>query len=364
MALLDPHKTMMAAINKHQPDWSGHDRQNTMGGSESAACARRFVYAKEGVPEDAGYVQDPGAFERGHALEDWWTGRQAQGLAIERANGEHDIELLYTGANQRTLVRGPQSATPDGLWVSKSGDIVIEDPETKTLVACHEVYCEVKSKDPRTFERQTGPEFAHIQQCIQGMDLMQATTEHSPQYAVITYINASFVSQQRRYVVKYDADRAAALVNRAQWLLYNASLNDLPDPEGRMYGGGYCEYCPWAERCETHDNAALPSGEKPISDEDMAKIAELSDKRIRITRRMQHLENLKSENTEELKVALTKAGSSKVRGEWGSTYMAFNKGRSDIDTAAMEADGIDPKKYMKSGKPFTTITVRGAKVAD
>lgn len=367
MSILNPQKTMMTAINHYQPDWSGHDRQNTMGASESATCARKFVYAKEGVPEDASYVPDPGAFERGHAIEDWWVGRQVQGLALERKAGDHDIELLFTGTDQKTLVRGAQSATPDGLYYSEAGNIVLTDPKTKMLVGMREVYCEIKSKDPRPYERLTEPEFAHVQQCIQGMDLMRKLTEYQPDYALLTYINCSFVSQQMTFVIPFDQDRADALRARGDYLMYEGDLNNLPDPEGRMYGGQYCEYCPWADRCLAHD-AGIPLTALTVGEEAAAEIAELARKRHAASRRVIHHENVFKSLGGQLEVALTKAQVPGLKGDWGSVAMRSIKGRSTTDNEALQealvAAGLSLSQFSKTGEPYKTITVRMKKGAD
>src|SRR5262245_59853992 len=124
------------AVAEGRKTWGGHDRGTTIGASEIGTCIRRTWYRKRGTAIDDGYIDNRGAAERGHAIEDWIV------LKVQDAI-RHDPKfaewvLMYAGIEQITLVDPPQSATPDGLLVHKQTG--------------HTVYLEIKSQDPRLYD--------------------------------------------------------------------------------------------------------------------------------------------------------------------------------------------------------------------
>src|SRR5690606_30579618 len=97
-------------------DGALHDRSQTVGGSENHTCIRRLWFAKRGTAPDPGYRDNWGFFQRGHTVEDWLVGLITDALP-------EGYRLLYTGKDQRTLVSGRLSATPDGLLVTGDAGI-------------------------------------------------------------------------------------------------------------------------------------------------------------------------------------------------------------------------------------------------
>ena len=203
---LDPKAMLLSNISRKSESktWGGHDRSMTVGASEVGQCQRKLVYDKHNIHPDTGFVQDYGAAERGNAMEDWVV----EGLQHSLPD---DIQLLWaTDEGQQTLVDklAYQSATPDGLFVSKDLFPLNVDG-TDVLTNC--VYNEIKSIDPRPYDFLKEPKHVHALQCQQGMDLVRRLTEYEPTHAVITYVNASFYSQIKTFIIPFDQKIADGL---------------------------------------------------------------------------------------------------------------------------------------------------------
>lgn len=335
-----------AGLAAHGKDnnWSGHDRGTTVGASEIGGCARRVFYDKHGTPRDPDFVQDWGAAERGHAIEDWYVQRLRRGLSETQG---HDVILKYAGDNQKTIVDGAQSATPDGI-------LAATDP-------VDDVYLEIKSIDPRVYEVMKDAKPQHRLQTQQGMYLVQKLTQHRPQRALIVYINASFVSQRRYYTEVYDASIASALSVRAGDILYGKYTHDNPPrAEGKMEGGKECEYCPFYRTCTAHDVGCLPKDVRPLFDfkaEDVEKVRELCavqrDMRFREDELVSGRKHIETEIVDMLKRMDTK----KLAADWGSVSVYPQAGPPSFDYKQMEADGVDIEKYRRPANVSPRINV-------
>ncbi len=105
-----------------------------------------------------------------------------------RAGMPPGCELLWAGEDQRTLVDGYISATPDGLIVNRSNqDVTIEG---FVLAPGECIGVEIKSIDPRINLMDAKAE--HIGQVHVQMGLIRACTEYRPNVVVVIYIDASF----------------------------------------------------------------------------------------------------------------------------------------------------------------------------
>lgn len=322
--------------NSGDNNWSGHDRGTTVGASEIGGCARRVFWDKQGVEHDPDFEQDWGAAERGKAIEDWFVARLERGLLAQGSQWK----ALFVGANQKTLVRGSQSATPDGVLTCTG----LSDPGT-------DVYLEIKSVDPRVYETMRGPKDQHRLQTQQGMDLVRSLTPHQPQRAVLVYINASFVSQRRFYDIAFDADIAAALRKRADDLMFGTySLTAPPPAEGKMEGGKECEYCPFYRKCTAHDVGCLPTDVRPLVDLDPVLVEE-AHKLCRLQRdlksRESELESTRKQTEAEIVDLLKKLDTKKIAAGWGSVSAYPQAGPPSFDYKKMETDGIDIEPYRR-----------------
>jgi hypothetical protein len=78
------------------------------------------------------------------------------------------------------------------------------------------------------------------------MGILNETTEFKPQFSVILYANASFLSDLKPFVVEFDPGVYAAGKMRAEKVWTFEKITDAP-PEGRMHKG--CDYCRWRNAC-------------------------------------------------------------------------------------------------------------------
>jgi hypothetical protein len=110
--------------------------------------------------------------------------------------------LLYAGEEQETLRKGRLSATPDGLAIGLDRDALaelgVEDIITGDLLI------EFKSFDPRA--NPTEPKPIHAGQVQVQFGLVHELTDYRPEYAIIVYMNASFLSDIRVFVIKREPE--------------------------------------------------------------------------------------------------------------------------------------------------------------
>lgn len=336
--------------------WGGHDRSQTVGASEVGGCLRKLVYSKHGVEQDEDFVQDLGAAERGNIIETWFEDLVQKGLPS-------DVELIWSGSDQQTLVHGKQSATPDGLLVSRDPLQQFEYQLDTQTIHTNCLYFEIKSIDPRPFDNLSEPKDQHRLQCHQGMHLTYITTggKYAPKYAVIAYVNASFVNQIKFFLIERDADLALSLERRANSVWDTYGPDNLPMPEGKIEGGKDCQWCAWRQRCQGHEVATIPTSEKSnyaIAVEE--RIHDLAVKRKELhAQTKSDASDLKLIDNEIMEV-LREAGTRKVSGDWGSVTAFSAKSPPRYDKTIFEEKGLDPKDFQTSGdySPRINITIK------
>src|SRR5262249_27628317 len=156
-----------------------HNRSRTVGASEIAQCARRVFFKKNGTAADPGYKDTWGAVTRGSVFEnEFWK------PAMRRAFGDR---LHLAGGQQKTFVDGRLSATPDGLVTGLARNAL------KHLGICDIgpdcVLVECKTIDAR--EQLTSAKPEHVFQVNVQLGLVRSKTQWKPNYAVISYTDAS-----------------------------------------------------------------------------------------------------------------------------------------------------------------------------
>src|SRR5262249_27250299 len=148
-----------------------------------------------GAPRDPDWSDPWGATLRGDLIEQHFVEP-----ALRAAFG---AKLLYAGTEQQTLTNEFLSATPDGLVVDQPADALayVGVPD---LGPGRCFVTEIKSIDPRT--SLTAPKPEHAYQAIVQQGLFRELTEHQPEYAVVLYVNASFLDDIVEFVVPFDSD--------------------------------------------------------------------------------------------------------------------------------------------------------------
>ena len=323
--------------------WGGHDRSKTVGASEVGQCLRKTVYAKHGVEQDANFSQSFGAAVRGDVIEQWLE----KLLSTYLPKG---VSLIWSGAEQKTLVHGYTSATPDGLFVA-------EKPFTFSLkgksYTTNCLYNEIKSIDPRPFDNLDKPRHNHVLQVHQGMHLTYVGSKgkYAPKFGILFYVNASFLDQVKMFVVERDAEIALSLEARANSVFNLYSADNLPTPEGKVEGGKECMYCPWKNRCTKREVDLIPTNtHSNFQAGVLDRLEELAVTRKRNYAEMKDLEKLVKDTDQEIFSTMRDADSRKVEGDWGSVTVFSAKSPPRYNKELFEKKGLDPKDFQVEGE--------------
>lgn len=328
-------------------NWS-HDRLNTVGASEIGQCLRKTWFAKNEQPQDAGYVDRYGARLRGDIIEaHYWV----PGLLSSLPDG---VRLLYTGREQRTLVDGYLSATPDGIMVGLDADCLAHMGVPDIGGDCLAV--EAKSIDPRVDLKIEKPE--HSFQVQAQIGLIRHATEHQPAYALISYVDASFLDDIREFAVAFEPSIYDAAKQRARRVMTEINPLALP-PEGKLSGGQECKYCAWSSHCAAVTVMGMPpASDVKLGDNAAATLKALRDAERRLAEEKDTTETEHAAAREAVKEFLRANGVRRYTGDDWAVSWSSVKGRETVDLKAVEAAGIDLSPFRKVGDPADRLTVK------
>jgi hypothetical protein len=350
MAELD-FKGMFAAFEAaDEKEWR-YDRNASVGASEAFDCHRKTFFKKWGYEPDDGHEQDWGAAKRGDIIENYFAVPATQAILPEGA------ELLYAGEEQDTLKSGRLTATPDGLAVGLASDALkqlgIDDIESDCVVI------EYKSFDPRATVNEE--KAIHSGQTQVQMGLFHEKTEYKPEYAVIIYFNASWLSDIRPFVVKRDPKIYQAAKDRAA-----AVFAKDPDPmdfvaEGKLSGA--CSLCEFTEECAYATGEATPKVKKNIEDEEIReRLALLAQRQKEHAAVQKEAEKDKKLVEAEIKDLLRDNSTKGHTDDACSISLAWCSGKKSLDMTLLAADledvGLDIEDYQKEGSGYERLTVK------
>jgi hypothetical protein len=341
------------------------NRRRLVGASEIGLCERRVWYSKQfnstGIldTKHSDYVESWGASRRGVTFEKhFWL------PAMRQQFGDN---LIYAGSKQKTMVYGNLRATPDGLLVQQPRDLLkwfgIND-----IGKSREVVLECKTIDPRIPLQQAKIEHefqAHVQ-----LGMFHRCTEHRPEYALISYVNASFFDDVIEFVIRYDETVFQQALKRAAKIL-KAVKSEQMRAEGWIAGGKECGYCPFKVPC---DETRLPTqrDSKPdVIRHDQKTVDELTrlgtqEREIHTT--ISGLEDDQRNIQEEIKSCLRKLSlrefdSNGIRIVWSAVV-----GRPAYDMPkireAAAALGLDIQQFERVGAPSDRLTITLRKLPD
>jgi hypothetical protein len=220
-----------------------HGMLDVVGASEIGMCLRRIKFARQAST----IVENWGAAQRGVTFENhFW---------VPAMRARYGRNLLYTGKQQRSLVHGQLRATPDGLLINQRRN-VLQDLQVGDIGPSGVIVLDCKTIDPRINLGQPKPE--HEFQAQVQMALLRITTKYRPDYALLSYVNASFYDDVVEFAIRYDGAVYDAARKRAAAVAAAISPSELL-PEGWIAGGRECEYCPFKEPCHSM------RGEVPVS---------------------------------------------------------------------------------------------------
>ena len=323
-----------------------HDRLSTVGASEAFLCARRIGFAKAETAPDLDYEDRYGARVRGDLIENHFWEPAVRG---QKPDG---VQFLFAGHEQKTLVDGYLSATSDGLLTGVGRDALahlgIADIGSDTLVV------ECKSIDPRVMLKEAKAE--HSGQTQVQMGLIRHCTPYRPEYALISYADASFLDSISEFAVRFDPAVYQAAKDRARLIMATEDPTLLA-PEGKIAGGGECRYCPFKARCQGATVASIPRDNVAIGANAMAHLKALVEQHEQAGREAETAEHSREQAREQVRVFLRELGTRKVEGDGFSVSWFPVKGRKSLDRKAAEKAGIDFSPYEREGDPSERLTI-------
>ena len=333
-------------IKGNQKKWE-HDRAKTLGASEAFDCMRKNFFKKHGYEDDEDYVNRWGAMQRGNLIEDYHVVP-----AMEQALPK-EYDFLGGGADQETFIKGLLSATPDGLIVDLPKYALenygIDDIESDCIVL------EIKSIDPRV--NMTEEKAIHRGQVQAQMGLIREMSDFEPVYAIIIYLDASFLDDVEYFVVKFDP-KAYEVANKRAETVFGAKSPADVKAEGLITGA--CEYCPYTKRCRNLILESIPEEEASFDDvddetrEEFDNLANLAKEASKAKSAAE--KDLKAAN-EDVKEFLRGEDVRRMVGNAWKVAWSKVAGRKSYDFDAMKEDGIDLAKYEKTGAGFDKLTI-------
>jgi hypothetical protein len=247
-------------------------RAISVGASDVGGCARKVFYLKHegaasGAPRDSGFVDGWGARMRGTTFE-----KSLWAPALRAAYGDR---LLHAGDQQCTFTLGALSATPDGLLVDMPRDALA--PLVPDIGAGRAIVLECKTIDPRVALTKPKPE--HVYQAQVQLGMFRTLTPHRPEFALLSYVNASFWDHIVEFAIPFDGTMFEAARQRAAAIMDARHAGELK-PEGWIAGGRECERCPFARTCLGERVTAIAASAEPTP-ELAAEVAALARTALR-----------------------------------------------------------------------------------
>lgn len=368
--IIDFKKGFSASVRGNAKVWE-HDRSKTVGASEVFGCLRANKYKKffselAETPEEDDV--EWGFTERGNVIENEF--------AVPCLSDMFGDKSLYTGENQKTLIDGNLSATPDGLVadlqpealslynvpdIGPSGEIVTEIKSFgREAMAPNRVKL-YDDNDPTKFTVVYEPKIKHRGQAIVQIGAFRRLTEHKPEYAAVIYISATNLKDIRVATVKYDDQVYLRAKERADLVFDTSkSIEDYP-AEGKLTNE--CTHCPFVNACNKLDMGRFnPSGKLNASKVD----GELQETLRTLATRVHTLRKAvktataeKSEAESELEELLLSMGISRVGGDNWNVSLVKNPGRKSLDKDKLvEELKIDLEDYTKEGNGYFTMRVK------
>lgn len=323
-------------------EWS-HDRTKTVGGSEIGQCARKVFYAKNGtVGEDQSAKY--GAALRGNLIEDYvWV------PAVRKRFGD---KFKFGGSDQKTLVKDYLSATPDGLLIDQPRDLLkdcgVDDMGADCLVI------EQKTVDPRVNLDKEKDE--HYYQTQIQMGLIRELTEWKPNYALISYVDASFLHEITEFVIPYN-DTIYREAHKRAALILNATVASELKPEGYIAGGKDCEWCPFVKQCGV-ERRSVPENDAVFDNQFLAEITDLCIAYQQAKKTEEESSANVREAQENIKNRLRDKGVKKIPKvvSWTSQKGRVSYDYTALKEAAIKA-GVDVEKFSTVGEPTDRLMV-------
>jgi hypothetical protein len=341
---IDFHSMFQSFSDANEKEWR-YDRRASLGASEVFQCLRKSFFEKWGFEPDDDHEDDWGAAKRGDIIENHFAVPAVESIL---KNGE---QLAFAGDDQDTLRIGRLSATPDGLVINAAktalAQLGIDDIESDCFVT------EFKSFDPRTNLK--SEKAVHRGQVQVQMGLLHELTNHRPMYAVIFYFNASWLSDIKFFVVRYDPKVYAIAKQRAKIVFTDQDPEDVL-AEGKL--DDTCHLCKFHEECAIASKIEVPTQKRKIEDPVVLdELAELARQRAEADAMKKEGEQRLKDLNQAIKDKLRKFDTKSASDPRFTISLSWNNGKKSTDLLAMQADGIEIEKYQNEGVGFQTLRV-------
>lgn len=367
---IDFDKGFSAYVASNQKVWE-HDRSQTVGASEVFGCHRHNFFKKRapelaGVPEEV----DPewGHTERGNLIENEFV------VPCLRAMfGEDNCFLM--GEDQKTIVDGRLSATPDGVVVNLAQDALanygVEDigeigmiaTEVKSFGGEHAAPKKLKvhdNDDPSIVHIRYEPKPRHKGQNIVQMGLLRRKTNYQPDYGAVLYSNPVNLKDVRVAPVKYDDAVYKVAKERAEAVFApNATAADF-SAEGVLINE--CQYCDFVDACNAVEMERFPDRVVPLAEIDPHQTKELEDlarKVAKMRKEYSQLEKDKKVEEAKLKDMMFDIGTTRFSNNGVSASVSKCAGRKSIDKDRLEEEfDINLEDFQKEGNPYFMLRTK------
>ena len=332
------------------------DRSKTVGASEIGLCARRIHWQKKGQPKDGAEsrAKKQGDMRGATQVPENW-GAHVRGSTIEQMlwepamRSKFGASLKMAGKEQKTLTLGELSATPDGVIAGRGGELL----KGHGIKYKGDVVVECKTIDPRVNLLEEKSENAFQVQVQMG--LIRELTKYKPEYAVISYIDASFWHDVTEFVVPFKPEAFESARIRAAKILKADAADQRP--EGWIKGGKECNWCAWSRRCNDM-RGTVPEEIKTLDPQVLAEVTDLCKKAMAIQLKKTEDDEAYRELQDQIRTRLQELGTKKIPGvvSWNGV-----KGRLSWDTKAMVEEltnrGVDATVYQSVGEPTTQLVI-------
>jgi len=325
-------------------------REQTVGASDVGKCARQVFFTKNEGDPAYGVARNPDAPEswgarlRGTVFEQYvWT------PALQKKFGER---LLFAGEQQETFALGFLSATPDALIIGCDND-ALAPFGVPDIGGDGSIILECKTIDPR-------PKLAHAYQAQVQLGLIHALTRYRPEYALVSYTDASFWDVVYEFPIRRDPEIFRTAQERAARILTVRVAAALA-PEGWIAGGRECERCPFSVACGNM-RAAVPTQPIAASPEFAAEIVALARDAKQREQELATAATAFRRAQHEIKERLQTSGVTRVVAGGVSVLWSAVKGRPSYDWPAIRdaaaAVGIDLTQYERTGDPSDRLVIQ------
>lgn len=337
-------ETLNQYVTTQDKLWS-HDRTKSVGSSEIGQCARKVWYSKHDQAPDDDYKDSWGARMRGTVMENVFYAP-----AMRARFGKN---FLFGGDEQKTLIAGPLSATPDGIVIGLKKDALKHLGVRSIDNECLAVEC--KTADPRTNLSEAKPQ--NLYQTHVQMGLIREQTKYKPHYALLSYIDASFWDQVIEFAVPFSAKIYEAAKVRAKNIIEAKAATDFA-PEGWIGGGAECKFCPFLKSCNIV-RRNLPYEDAPVDPQFKAEMEDMVTELARLEDHLDVQTVAVREQQQAIKDRLREKGVKKIPGvvQW-----SWVSGRSGYDNKAIQAAavaaGVDIEEFKTKGEPTDRLAFK------